>query len=55
VFGAAANTGQMIAEISKSHRSAEMFRDLALLLTGRSVSKKQRSGLLSPLIEKFMR
>jgi pilus assembly protein CpaE len=55
VFGAAANNGQMIAEISKSHRSAEMFRDLALLLTGRSVSKKQRSGLLSPLIEKFMR
>ena len=55
VFGAAANNGQMIAEISKSHRSAELFRDLALLLTGRSVSKKQRSGLLSPLIEKFMR
>jgi pilus assembly protein CpaE len=55
VFGAATNNGQMIAEISKSHRSAEMFRDLALLLTGRSVSKKQRSGLLSPLIEKFMR
>ena len=56
VFGAAANNGQMLAEISKSHRAAEMFRDLALLLTGRSVSKKPpRSNLLSPLIEKLMR
>jgi len=56
VFGAAANNGQMVAEISKSHRAAEMFRDLALLLTGRSVSKKPpRSNLLSPLIEKLMR
>src|ERR1700683_1434260 len=56
VFGAAANNGQMIAEISKGHRAAEMFRDLALLLTGRSVSKKPpRSSLLSPLIEKLMR
>jgi pilus assembly protein CpaE len=55
VFGAAANNGQMLAEISKSHRAAETFRDLALLLTGRSGSKKPRSGLLSPLIEKLMR
>jgi pilus assembly protein CpaE len=56
VFGAAANNGQMLAEISKSHRAAEMFRDLALLLTGRSGSKKPpRSSLLSPLIEKLMR
>jgi pilus assembly protein CpaE len=55
VFGAAANNGQMLAEISKSHRAAETFRDLALLLTGRSASKKPRSGLLSPLIEKLMR
>jgi pilus assembly protein CpaE len=55
VFGAAANNGQMIAEVSKSHRAAEMFRNLALTLTGRSDSKKQRSGLLSPLIEKLMR
>jgi pilus assembly protein CpaE len=55
VFGAAANNGQMLAEISKSHRTAETFRDLALLLTGRSALKKPRSGLLSPLIEKLMR
>jgi pilus assembly protein CpaE len=55
VFGAAANNGQMLAEISKSHRAAETFRSLAHTLTGRSESKKQRSGLLSPLIEKLMR
>jgi pilus assembly protein CpaE len=55
VFGAAANNGQMIAEISKSHRTAEIFRSLAHILTGREESKKQRSGLLSPLIEKLLR
>jgi len=55
VFGAAANNGQMLAEISKSHRTAEIFRKLALTLTGRSETKKERSGLLSPLLEKLMR
>jgi pilus assembly protein CpaE len=54
VFGAAANNGQMIAEMSAGHRSAEMFRELAQKLTGRAEPKKQRSGLLSPLIEKFL-
>jgi len=55
LFGAAANNGQMIAEISKTNRTAEIFRNLALTLTGRPVLKKQRSSLLSPLIEKLMR
>jgi len=54
IFGAAANNGQMIAEISKGHRTAEMFRSLAQFLTGRAEPKKQRGGLLSPLIEKLM-
>jgi pilus assembly protein CpaE len=54
VFGAAANNGQMIAEISAKHRSAEIFRQLAQKLTGRIEQKKQRSSLLSPLIEKLM-
>jgi pilus assembly protein CpaE len=54
VFGAAANNGQMIAEMSANHRSAEMFRELAQKLTGRAEPKKQRSGLLSPLIEKLL-
>jgi len=54
VFGAAANNGQMIAEISSNHRAAEMFRQLAQKLTGRAEPKKQRSSLLSPLIEKLL-
>jgi pilus assembly protein CpaE len=54
LFGAAANNGQMIAEISSGHRTAEMFRQLAQHLTGRSEPKKQRTGLLSPIIEKFL-
>jgi pilus assembly protein CpaE len=53
VFGAAANNGQMIAEISANHRTAEMFRLLAQQLTGRAEPKKQRNSLLSPLIEKL--
>jgi pilus assembly protein CpaE len=53
VFGAAANNGQMIAEVSSGHRTAETFRQLAILLTGRTEVKKARSGLLTPLIEKL--
>jgi pilus assembly protein CpaE len=53
LFGAAANNGQMIAEMSSSHRTAEMFGELAQLLTGRAEPKKPRSGLM-PLIEKLL-
>jgi pilus assembly protein CpaE len=55
LFGAAANNGQMIAEISAGHRTAEILRQLAQLLTGRTEPKKQRSGLLSPLFDKLRR
>jgi len=54
LFGAAANNGQMIAEISASHRTAEMFRQLAQRLTGRVETKKQRSGLF-PLLDKLLK
>ena len=54
LFGAAANNGQMIAEISAGHRTAEIFRQLAQELTGRAEPKKQRSGLFSPLLEKLL-
>jgi pilus assembly protein CpaE len=53
IFGTAANNGQMIAEISSSHKTAEMFRQLAQLLTGRAETKRQRKTLLSPLLEKL--
>jgi pilus assembly protein CpaE len=54
LFGAAANNGQMIAEVSAGHRSAETIRELAQWLTGRVEQKKPRPGLLSPLIEKLL-
>jgi pilus assembly protein CpaE len=55
LFGAAANNGQMIAEMSANHRTAEIFRQLAQLLTGRTELKKQSSGLLAPLLDMFKR
>jgi pilus assembly protein CpaE len=53
LFGAAANNGQMIAEVSANHRTAEVLRQLGQKLTGRAEPKKQRSSLLSPLLEKL--
>jgi pilus assembly protein CpaE len=55
VFGTAANNGQMIAELSSSHRTAEIFHQLAQSLTGRMETKKARSGLLSPLLGKLFK
>jgi pilus assembly protein CpaE len=53
LFGAAANNGQMIAEISAGHRTAELVRELAQRLTGRSEPKKQVSAL-SSLFQKLL-
>jgi pilus assembly protein CpaE len=53
MFGTAANNGQMIAEIASGHRTAEMFRQLAQLLTGRTELKRPRSKLLAPLLGKL--
>ena len=55
LFGTAANNGQMIAEVSSNHRTAETFRQLAKLMTGRSEAKKTRSGFLTPLLSKLKR
>lgn len=54
IFGTAANNGQMIAEVSASHKTAEMFHQLAQILTGRAEAKRTRGGLLSPLLAKLM-
>jgi pilus assembly protein CpaE len=43
----------MVAEISESHRSTEMFRQIAQRLTGRGETKRPKSSFLSPLIEKL--
>lgn len=55
LFGTAANNGQMIAEVSANHKTAEMFRQLAQVLTGRAEAKKKSGGLLSPLLSKLMK
>jgi pilus assembly protein CpaE len=55
IFGTAANNGQMIAELSASHRTAEIFRQLAQSMTGRAEAKKSRSSLLPPFIDKLLK
>ncbi|MEP7030017.1 MAG: CpaE family protein [Pseudolabrys sp.] len=55
LFGTAANNGQMIAEVSANHKTSEMFRQLAQVLTGRAEAKRARGGLLSPLFAKLMK
>jgi pilus assembly protein CpaE len=55
LFGTAANNGQMIAEVSASHKTAEMLRQLAQVLTGRAEAKRARSSLLTPLLSKLMK
>jgi pilus assembly protein CpaE len=55
IFGTAANNGQMIAELSASHRTAETFRQIAQALTGRSEAKRAKSGLLSPIFDKLLK
>ena len=54
IFGTAANNGQMIAEVSATHKTADMFRQLAQILTGRAEAKRPRGGLFSPLLAKLM-
>src|SRR5580704_15448640 len=53
LFGTAANNGQMIAELSASHRVTEMFREVAQQLTGRGEYKKPRRSFLTPLLSKL--
>ena len=54
LFGAAANNGQMIAEIEPKGRIAEIFADLANEVAGRGEARKAKRGLLDPLIAKLV-
>jgi pilus assembly protein CpaE len=45
----------MIAEVAASHKTAEMFRNIAQVLTGRAEAKRSRGGLLPPFIAKLMK
>jgi len=53
MFGAAANNGQMVAEISANHRTTEMFLQIAQRLTGRSETKRPKGSILAPLFGKL--
>ncbi len=55
LFGAAANNGQMIAEIEAKGKIAEIFVALANEVAGRGEARKAKRGLLDPLIAKFVR
>jgi pilus assembly protein CpaE len=53
LFGTAANNGQMIAEIAARHRTTQTFLQIAQRLTGRGDTKKPRTSLLSPILNKL--
>ncbi len=53
LFGTASNNGQMIAEVSAKHKTADTFLQIAKTITGRAESKKQKNDLLSPLLSKI--
>jgi pilus assembly protein CpaE len=54
MFGAAANNGQMIAEIAANHPTTEMFRRIAEVLTGQGAIKPiKQTSLLAPFMEKL--
>jgi pilus assembly protein CpaE len=55
LFGPAANNGQMIGEVSSSHKTAEIFRQIAQTLTGRVEAKQPRRRLLPPLLSKLVK
>lgn len=57
-FGTAANNGQMIAEVQSNHRSNEIFRTIAMHVTGRNTPEKsvgKVAGLTLPSFLKRMR
>ncbi|MDP6564137.1 MAG: AAA family ATPase [Alphaproteobacteria bacterium] len=47
LFGAAANNGQMVGQVSGKHKAAEALRGLALTLSGRQPQQKSRKSFLS--------
>jgi pilus assembly protein CpaE len=55
LFGAAANNGQMIAEIEPNGKTAQVFADLASTLAGRTDARKPKRGVFEPLIAKLGR
>jgi pilus assembly protein CpaE len=55
LFGAAANNGQMIAEIEPNGKTAQIFVDLASTVAGRAEARNPKKGILEPLMARFGR
>jgi len=56
-FGTAANNGQMIAEVSQSHRANELFHSISLEVTGRAVHEgtTKSGGFKLPSLSKILK
>ena len=55
IFGTAANNGQMIGEVDFGAKIAELFVEMARVVSGRSELRKPKRGLLSPFVAKLAR
>ena len=53
LFGAAANNGQMIAELQANAAHAESFLDLSRTLLGKREAKRGRKSGLAPILSRF--
>ncbi|SDP50135.1 AAA family ATPase [Afipia sp. GAS231] len=51
MFGTAANNGQMIQQVSATHKTTLMFLQMAQRMTGHAVTK--RASLLTPILKKL--
>lgn len=54
-FGTAANNGQMIAEVSANHRSNEVFRTVAMHVTGRNTPERSVGKVASLKLPAFLK
>ena len=55
LFGSAANNGQMLAELQPGCRPSEIVTELAATLVGRPEWKNKRTGLLDPILSRFLK
>lgn len=54
VFGNAANSGHMIAEIAPKHDAVAAFETIARTISGRSVSRRTKKTALPPFVQKLL-
>jgi pilus assembly protein CpaE len=54
-YGTAANNGQMIAEVSVNHRSNEIYRTIAMHVTGRNTPEKSAGKVANLKLPAFLK